>query len=142
MYYIDENHSSNFETVIERWPKAVTNLEYLTSCYILSIPMIYENVSKWLDEFETPVDWIWEWEWKYTLTQIDPIYIEDHEKAKAVEIPYDLTNSMIQLGKFSLNMWNSYEYFNLMECISSLDQPNYQAVINAIHLRKGQLKEL
>lgn len=136
MYFIDHEHESNFQTVLMKWPNAKKNTEYLAPCYILAIPMIFEKVGNRLFEFQNPVDWIWRWEWKYTLSKLTDKELSEEED---FEIPYDLTSSMVQLGKFSLNMWNGYQHFNLMNCIGSLDQENYDALIQAIDIRKGRL---
>jgi hypothetical protein len=45
---------------------------------------------------------------------------------------------MVQLGKFTLNMWNSYDHFNLMDCIGSLDENNYNVLKCAIDMRLGK----
>ncbi|PEA53855.1 hypothetical protein CON64_16650 [Bacillus pseudomycoides] len=82
---------------------------------------------------EEPVDWIWRWEWRYTLLQLEEY--KEYKNEESFEIPYDLTNSIVQLGKFSLNMWNSYEHFNLMDCIARLDEKNYKVLKCAIDMR-------
>lgn len=137
IYFLDDDHQQNFEKVLSRWPVAARNTEYRTACYILAVPMIFEKVGSIIEEFENPVDWIWRWEWKYTLSKLEEY--QDVEDDDETEITYDLTGSMVQLGKFSLNVWNSYEHFNLMQCIASLDEENYEVLKCAMEMRMGNL---
>jgi hypothetical protein len=132
IYFVDDQHQINFKRVLLKWNAGKNNLEYQTACYILAVPMIFEKVEQYIGLFENPVDWIWRWEWKYTLSKLDKFKDEPEEE---IEIPYDLTGSMVQLGKFALNMWNSYEHFNLMDCIASLDGENYTALKCAMDMR-------
>ena len=119
IFFIDEQHSINFKKVLLRWNVGKTNMEYQTACYILAIPMIFEKVEKYIGSFESPIDWIWFWEFKYTLSKL-PEYQGDLEDMQ--DVPYDLSGSMVQLGKFALNMWNGYKHFNLCDCMNSLDE--------------------
>jgi hypothetical protein len=41
---------------------------------------------------------------------------------------------MVQPGKFALNMWNSYEHFNLMDCIASHGSDNYKVDVAVVDL--------
>lgn len=136
IYFVDDQHKRNFETVLAIWRVSKGNTEYMTACYILAVPMIFEKVENLIDDFKNPIDWIWRWEYKYNLSKL-PEYQDDDEEEEIPEIPYDLTGSMIQLGKFSLNMWNSYEYFNLMNCLGRLDEENYQVLKCAMDMRLG-----
>jgi hypothetical protein len=139
IYFVDDQHEKNFETARLRWNVRKSNTEYLTACYILSVPMIFEKIEHLLSDFETPVDWIWRYEWKYKLSKI-PEYGDDSEVEEQDNdaIQYDLTGSMLQLGRYALNMYNSYEHFNLMQCISSLDYENYQVLRCAMEMRMGR----
>jgi hypothetical protein len=138
IYFVDDQHQLNFKRVLLKWNVGKSNLEYQIACYILAVPMIFEKVEKHIGLFEYPISWIWAWEWKYTLSKLDE-YKDDLE-GEEEEIPYDLTGSMVQLGKFTLNMWNSYEQFNLMNCIASLDEDNYKVLKCAMDMRMGKFK--
>lgn len=137
IYFVDDQHKLNFKRVLLRWPMAKDNMEYMTACYILALPMIFEKVEEYIGTFEEPVDWIWRWEWKYTLLKTEEY--KEYRNKKTPDIPYDLTNSAVQLGKFSLNMWNGYEHFNLMDCIARLDEENYKVTKCAIDMRMRKL---
>lgn len=138
IYFVDDEHERNFEKVLSRWPAGKRNVEYMPACYILAVPMIFEKVESLINDFENPTDWIWRWEWRYTMSKL-PEY-QDSDDDEETEIPYDLTGSMVQLGKFALNMWNGYEHFNLMDCISRLDEQNYEVVRCAMDMRMGAFK--
>lgn len=139
LFFVDEKHRRNFEATLQRWPQGRRDMEYMTTCYILAVPMIFEKVGHMLYEFKRPVDWIWRWEYRYTISQL-PEYQEDSEEDELPEIPYDLTGSMVSLGRFALNMWNSYEHFNLMRAMSQLDGDNYQVLKCAMDMRVGVYK--
>ena len=47
--------------------------------------------------------------------------------------------SMMQLGRLALNLWTSYDDFNLMECLKSLDEDNMHVARCAIDVRMGLL---
>lgn len=137
IYFIDDDHKMNYQRVLFKWPSAMSNLEYQTACYILAVPLIYKKVEKLIDDFKYPVDWIWRWEYKYTLPN-DTNYCHKGDDVK--KPPYDLTNSMVQLGKLALNMWNGYEHFNLLNCITRLDNDNYRVAMCAINMRMGHFR--
>ncbi|MEC0273101.1 DUF2538 family protein [Peribacillus frigoritolerans] len=113
--FINKQHKVNFKETLLRWNISDNDTEQQTACYILSAPMIFQKVERYLGSFETPIDWIWFWEYKYTLSKL-PDYKDSGEPQ---DVPYDLTGSMVQLGKFSLNMWNGYKHFNLYDCMNS-----------------------
>lgn len=130
IYFVNEQHERNFKETLIRWPVAQKDSEYRAACYILSVPMIYEKVSSLIPTFEKPVDWIWNWETAYNNELRKRLDIT--EKLK---VSYDLTGSMVALGKLALNLWNNYEYFNLLDSISNLDSDNYNVMICAINIR-------
>lgn len=135
IYFIDDQHEQNFQKVLERWPSGQKNTEYRAACYILSVPMLFDKVGHMLNDFQNPTDWIWRWEWKYTVSkQYDELDDEEREEAER-EIPYDLTGSMVQMGRLALNMWNGYDNFNLMHCMASLDEENYKVLMCAMNIR-------
>lgn len=140
IYFVDEEHQRNFERILFRWPAGKKNTEYMPACYILAVPMIFEKVEDMIDDFENPVDWIWRWEWKYTLSKLPEYQDASDDEEEDNNIPYDLTGSMVQLGRLALNMWNSYEHFNLMHCIASLDEDNYEVLKCAMDMRMGAFR--
>ncbi|PAF27389.1 hypothetical protein CHH61_03460 [Shouchella clausii] len=144
MYFVNEQHELNFASVLMMHPNARTNVEYRSACYILAVPMIFEKVEYYIDDFKSPVGWMLrylEWqedfkdEWKGDREERHP----DHE-AWIDRKPYDLSNSMIQLGKLALNLWTGYDDFNLMRCLASLDKDNVHVARCAIDVRLGLIR--
>lgn len=142
IYFVNEQHEQNFNITKKKFPQSARDKEYQSTCYILSTPIIFETIESHMDDFETPVDWIWRYltwldgykdEWdNYSSDNLHP----DHE-AWIDNRPYDLTGSMVQLGRLSLNLWTSYDDFNLMRCLSSLDTDNIHVFKSAIDIRLG-----
>lgn len=86
----------------------------------------------------TPLDWFIDWQkknYQQEADETDEDYQERVEEANYVD--YDLTSSMQQLGKLGLNLWNGYDYFNLMDCLGSLDGNNIKVLKTAIDVRLG-----
>jgi len=44
---------------------------------------------------------------------------------------------MYQMGYLALHLWNGYEEFNLMDCLSSVDNKNYKIVKCVLDVRMG-----
>lgn len=99
--------------------------------------MILGKVEKQLPTFKYPVDWIWRWEWKFTLSEREDFH-GDKEVAEKMEIGYDLTGSMIRLGRLALHLWNGYEHFHLLDCLSVLDNNHLPVFMCAIDMRMGK----
>lgn len=129
MYFIDKEHENNFLETLVRFPNAKNNSEYKSACYILAVPMIFNKFQSNLGELESPISWILQWENQFKLTDEEKIF-ENYEPPK-----FDLTNSMVQLGKLAFNLWNGYDDFNLLDCISKLDAAHYPVVKTAMDIR-------
>ena len=98
--------------------------KYKTACYILSIPIIFNRVGKDLEYFETPIDWIYS-------------YLE-----KGNPRGYELNEKIIQLGKLSLNLWDGYSNFNLVNCMAVLDDMYFEVFKKAIEMRREYVEVL
>lgn len=137
--FIDNEHESNYNVLKERFPLSTVDTEYQSACYISSIPMLFDKFDTELDDYDSPLDWIINWQMK-NLPQEDDETLESYEERIQTEIDYDLTSSMQQLGCLALNLFNGYEYFNLMHCLGSLDDNNVEALKVAIDVRLGFYK--
>lgn len=149
IYFVDEQHKLNFEMTCRRWPQALSDTEYQTACYILAVPMIFHKMERRIKGFEKPVDWIWnylEWSNEYKEEWRDYGKYRDDDRdhpdfeAWLDRRQYDLSGSMVYLGKFSLNLWNSSNESNLMNCLGSLDDKNFKVLLCAIDMRMGKYK--
>lgn len=130
IYFVDEQHERNFKETLMKWSIARSNTEYKSACYILSVPMIFEKVEHLIPTYEMPVDWIWRWETAYNNELRESLEI-----TQKLSVDYDLTSSMVGMGRLALNLWNGYRYFNLLDCISNLDTENYSVVKCVIDIR-------
>ncbi|MYL35420.1 hypothetical protein GLW08_21295 [Pontibacillus yanchengensis] len=140
IYFLDKDHESNFKELLMKWPHARTgDTEYQTACYILSVPNIFGKVKHLYFEEgeENPIEWIARWEEAYTLPELEEDFEDDEE---SIEPDYDLTHSMVQLGRLAYNLFNGYEHFNLMHCIASLDEEHYKVLKCALDMRLGYYK--
>lgn len=140
IFFVDEQHQENYERMTECFPNALVSREYQAACYVSSIPLVFYKFEKHLDKFSSPVDWIINWNSRY-LQQFDDETDEEYQERMSVIVDYDLTPSMQHLGKLALNLWNGYEYFNLMDCLESVDDLHYQVVKSAIDIRMGSHKD-
>ena len=135
LYFVDDEHIDNYIAMSEMFPLALKNKEYKAACYISSAPMIFDKFKDNLSEMASPIDWMMDWENKYLPQQKETD--QEYQERSDIEINYDLTESMQQLGKLALNLWNGYEHFNLMHCLNSVDDAGFLIVKQAIYIRKG-----
>jgi hypothetical protein len=149
IYFVNEQHEKNYARTLRRWPLATKDTEYQAACYILSVPMIYHKVEHLINVFEKPVDWIWRYlkwdeeyneDWETYRKYRDDDKLHPDYEAWIDRKPFDLTGSMINLGRFSLNLWNSSNESNLMNCIGSLDNHHFNVLKCAIDMRMGKYR--
>lgn len=148
IYFVDNEHELNFKRVQMKWAGFKDNTEYLSACYILAVPMIFNKIESSVNNYRYPTDWIWNYlswqeEYKKDWERYDRYGDKLHPEYEAWidRKPMDLSNSMVQLGKFSLNLWNSYDDFNLMDCLGGLDEKNYNVLKCAIAIRMGEFMD-
>ena len=123
MYFVNEEHKENYDFLSEKYPLSYSDVHYQVACYFTGLPLIYENVrySKSM-ESKNPCTWIFKYE-------KDPN-----------DVDFDLTSSMVQIGRIMLNLWNGYEGANLSRCLDVLDHDHFIALITAIHIKRGYYK--
>ena len=139
LQFIDKEHEKNYGLLKRKFPVATVDTEYQSACYISSIPMIFYKFSDKLDDYDSPLDWIINWQMKNHFKDENETE-EEYQERIQVEVDYNLTSSMIQLGRLALNLFNGYEYFNLMDCLGSLDDNNVEVLKTAIDVRLGHYK--
>lgn len=136
--FIDDDHKRNFYYLANfKFEEALEDGEFASTVYILAIPMLFGKFDrkKLIDSFETPVDWIWRYLAKYKREGREEF---DHINPDDVEADYDLTNSMVGMGKLALNLWNKrFDFFNLASTLDRLDDDNSMAMVQAIKIRGG-----
>ncbi len=139
LYFVSEDHKNNYEKMVAKFPSALCDTEYQVACYVSAAPFLFYKFADKLYEFDTPLDWILNWQMKYE-PQMEDESDEDYKNRKQegeAFVNYDLTPSMQQMGEFALNLFNGYKYFNLMNCIGSLDEINYRMFKCALDVRLG-----
>lgn len=134
--FVDEQHQKNYELMKRLFPSAISSTEYQAACYISAIPLVFYKFEKHIGEFGSPVDWIINWNCRY-LSQFEDETDEEYQERINISVDYDLTNSMQQLGRLALNLWNGYEHFNLMDSLDSVDEVYYQIIKQAMDIRMG-----
>lgn len=140
IFFVDKQHQLNYQIMKQYFPDAYRSTEYQAACYISAAPFVFYKFEDQLNNFDSPVDWIINWNSRY-LPQFDDESDEEYqERISEVVVNYDLTSSMQHMGKLALNLWNGYEYFNLMDCLDSIDDENYKIVKCALDIRMGFFK--
>lgn len=139
MYFTNNTHLLNYKIMKSYFPAARVDAEYQVACYISGVPCLFDKFSDCLASFDSPLDWIINWQMKYLPKEEDE-NIEDYENRQNIGealVNYDLTSPMQQMGKLALNLFNKYDYFNLMICLNSVDDNNYKVVKCALDIRMG-----
>lgn len=141
MNFINDEHNKNFDYLLQVFPQANADLEYQVSCYITSVPMIFLKIQDKISDYEYPLDWLVYYQMKeeHEEGNIEDD-LDDFELQMLEKVDYDLTFSMKQLGRLGLNLFNGYDYFNLMDCINSLDDKHVFVLKTAIDIRTGAFK--
>lgn len=142
MYFVNDEHRFNYERMKGHFPVALKDTEYQVACYITAAPLYFYKFENKLDDFDSPLDWIIKYQCKYN-PKGDDESLEDFEERKQegeAFVDYDLSASMQEIGKFALNLFNSWNESNLMDCLGSLDEINYRMVRCALDVRMGYYK--
>ncbi|WP_027093004.1 hypothetical protein [Cohnella thermotolerans] len=117
IYFANDDHKRNFGRLIERFPKAYSNGEYLSACYLAAYPEICKCFV--LDEQEHgPFDW----------------FISSDETA--ADETAALTGQTWRLAELAVNLWNGRPV-NLAEGIDVWDEVIFQTALQAIWLRRS-----
>lgn len=140
MFFVNKYHQLNFEFLQHLFPSSYNDLEYKSACYITAVPMIFSKIDDVVHGFESPLDWITDYHSKY-MKQFNDESNEEYEERINVNVEYDLTFSMQELGRLGLNLFNGYDHFNLMSCIKTLDEENILVLKTAIDIRLGLFKK-
>jgi len=139
VFFLNDEHRKNFDLMQRAFPVAYSDPEYQSACYISALPMLFYKFEEEIQDYDVPTEWIIKWQMKY-LEQEENESDEEYEERTNIDVNFDLTSSMQHLGKLALNLFNGYEYFNLMDCLSSLDDENVKVLKSAIDIRLGLLK--
>jgi hypothetical protein len=127
LYFYDEKHEENFMRLVERFPQAESNFQYRVACYITSHPEIYFKV----EDKNLPLAWAFD-------MAMDRFEV-------------DFTNGFHQLIKLGMNLWNGwngwskadgdpgdYKPFDFDYALGTLDERNYQVLLQAVKIRRRE----
>jgi len=122
IYFANDDHRRNFGRLIERFPEAHSNGEYLSACYLAAYPGIYKCYR--LDQQKHgPFDWF--------------IRLLDGSASEAAA----LTGQTWRLAELAVNLWNGRPV-NLAEGIDVWDEDVFRIALQAIRLRRSPSKLL
>jgi len=139
--FIDGEHKLNYERLQSLFPISFHSPEYQSACYISATPMLYDKFKHEIHNYNSPLQWILMYQNKF-LPREDNESDESYDERTQLGIDFDLTYSMKQLGCLALNLFNGYKHFNLMDCLSSLDDKHVDVLKVAIDVRLGAYKGL
>lgn len=137
IYFINDQHQLNYKKMKLLFPQANKSTEYQVACYITAVPMLFDKTG---NEMNHPLTWILDYERKYVIPQYDDESDEEYAERKNIVIEQDYTNSMLDLGRLALHLFNGYE-FSLLDCMTRVDQQHYKVIKCAMDIRMGLNKE-
>lgn len=127
MYFIDNKHKRNFETLLFRYPEYKRkNLEYLPTLYLAAFPEIYKcidiNKITGEDPGATPLMQLTNW---------------DEEENKLIVSHEALTSGTRAMVQVGLSLFNGYP-INLGRCLRLVTTKEWSDVLlEAIKIRSG-----
>lgn len=60
MFFIDEAHKRNYETLLENFNDSLPSIEYEVAAYIMAVPEILKRLP--VDSLRYPFEWVYVWE--------------------------------------------------------------------------------
>ncbi|OUM86634.1 MAG: hypothetical protein BAA01_11535 [Bacillus thermozeamaize] len=118
IYFANDDHKRNFGRLIERFPEAYSNGEYLSACYLAAYPGIYKCFTL-VEQEHGPFDW----------------FIRSLDETAADETAA-LTGQTWRLAELAVNLWNGRPV-NLADGIDVWDEVIFQTALQAICLRRS-----
>ncbi|KJD42798.1 DUF2538 family protein [Paenibacillus terrae] len=118
MFYINEAHRKNYESLLKFYESSLPNIEYEVACYVLALPEVLKRIPE-----NYNVEFPFDWAWKYENGQIMPtnalFFMDD---------PYK------QLVIAANHMYNS-EPFPLNRGLEHWDKIHFEIFIQACKIR-------
>lgn len=110
MYFYNEQHQVNFETMLTRFPVGKSDPEYRVGCYIVAHPEIFLKATRkpWGNIFD---DWM---------------------------VEEDFSSGIRLLVDLGLHLFGGGSHnFNLLDGVTTWDTGNYSVFHQACEIRKG-----
>lgn len=121
MYFIDQAHKRNFETLLDNFKNSLPSVEYEVAAYIMAIPEILKRIPG--NSLKFPFEWVWEWE-----DDNDP---ETKKLSDAIFYMDDPYKELVMAG---FHMFNG-EPFRLNRGLDRWDQVHFQVFVQACKIR-------
>jgi hypothetical protein len=124
MYFIDQAHKNNFESLLEFFGDSLPSIEYEVACYVLALPEVLKRIP---EEHDTkfPFDWAWDWD-------------EQEENKRPSNALYYMDDSYKQLVIAANHMYNGEE-FRLNRGLDHWEDIHFNIFIQACKIR-GKFK--
>lgn len=120
MFFIDEAHKRNYDTLLDVYKSSLPSVEYEVACYILALPEVLKRVP--IDhDVEFPFDWVW-------------IYDEAGERKNPSDALYYMDDPYKELVLAGFHMFNGEE-FRLNKGLDRWGEVHFQVFIQACKIR-------
>ncbi|WP_054023771.1 hypothetical protein [Bacillus sp. FJAT-28004] len=115
MYFVNDEHESNFKQLLRLYPIGIADMEYQSGFYVVAHPVIFSycNGNPVSDE-HGPYDWYFE-----------------TEKHSA------LPSSYLHLVQAGLHLYNNDRSFSLYLAIGTWENELFQVFMQACQIRRG-----
>jgi hypothetical protein len=132
MHFVDTEHQTNFEKLVQKFNLAKSSPNYEAVCYIAAHPEIFKCFKLEIQQ-KSPFDWYY----KYL---DDPDTIQKRcNQGKTTGSIYSLNESMVALIQLALSLW-TWRGFDLSHAIDVWDEEIYEVAVQAIQLRRKSSK--
>lgn len=121
MFFIDEAHKRNFETMLENFKDSLPSIEYEVAAYIMAVPEILKRLP--VDSLRYPFEWVYVWE-----DENDP---ETKRLSDAIFYMDDPYKELVMAG---FHMYNG-ESFRLNRGLDHWQDIHFQVFIQACKIR-------
>lgn len=132
MHFVNIEHQTNFEKLVEKFNLAKSSPDYQSVCYIAAHPEIFKCFKLELQQ-ASPFDWYYEY-----LDDSDT-FQKRCDQGKTTGSIHSLNESMVALIELALSLWTG-RGFDLSHGIDVWDEGIYEVAVQAIQLRRKSSK--
>lgn len=132
MHFVDTEHQTNFEKLVQKFNLAKSSPDYKSVCYIAAHPEIFKCFKLEMQQ-ESPFDWYYEY-------LDDPDTFQERcDKGKTTGSIHSLNEPMVALIELALSLW-TWRGSDLSHGIDVWDEELYEVAVQAIQLRRKSSK--
>ncbi|MFJ2043966.1 DUF2538 family protein [Paenibacillus taichungensis] len=132
MHFVNTEHQTNFEKLVQKFNLAKSSPDYKSVCYIAAYPEIFKCFKLELQQ-ESPFDWYYEY-----LDDPDTFQIRC-DQGKTTGSVLSLNEPMVALIELALSLWTG-RGFDLSHGIDVWIEELYDVAVQAIQLRRKSSK--